>query len=185
MNNEPQKCITVFCGEHYGNDQKKYQKLAYNIGFALAKNGFIIATGGGPGQMSDVNHGAKDAGGKVISVQLDVRDRIQSPYFTEKFLFKDLKERQEKLINLASGLVVLPGGIGTVFEAFEILTRKRINTYPINNPVVFVDLLYYSPIRDFITKACETGFIKVPLEKFAAFVDTPKEVVSLLKKLMQ
>jgi predicted Rossmann-fold nucleotide-binding protein len=78
--------------------------------------------------------------------------------------------------------VVLPGGIGTMFEAFEILTRKRINTFPIDNPVVFVDLTYYSSIRNFITQACETGFIKVPLEKFAAFANTPKEIIGLIKR---
>lgn len=173
--------IAVFCGRDYGPNKSFYENLALQTGSLLAQNGYITTTGGGPGMMSDVNKGAMDAGGKVISVQFGFNDTIQSPYFTEKHHFEDLSERKKFLIGLAQGMIVLPGGVGTLHEAVEVLSMKRIAKIPLETPLIFIGKKYFDPLKLFLKNIEREKFIWYTVDAATTFVDTPKEAISFLK----
>ena len=120
-------CVTVFCGRYYGNNQEHYQANAIQVGKLLAENKYNVATGGGNGQMSDVSKGAYEAGGHVISIQLDHPSQEQGKYFTVYESYKHIDDRQRRLIELADGFIILPGGLGTSSEALHEYLGRLVN----------------------------------------------------------
>ena len=178
----PIKTVAVFCGREYGPRKDFYQDLALSTGKLLADNGFVTATGGGPGMMSDVNEGAITANGQVISVQFGFSDGKQSPFFTTKYHYEDLRERQKFLLGLADALFVLPGGVGTLYESIEVLSMKRINKTPMDMPLIFIGNEQYQPLYTMLKHMEKEAFLPFPVDGACAFVNTPAEAIELLKK---
>lgn len=178
------KTIAVFCGRDYGPNKPYYEHLALTTGKLLAENGYITTTGGGPGMMSDVNKGAIEAGGKVISVQYVYSDGNQSPYFTEKHHFDDIRKRQEFLIGLGDGLFVLPGGIGTVYEALEVLALKRVRNLSLDYSLVFIGKEFYQPLHTFLKQLEREKFTWYKIDDACTFVDTPEEAIQYVNKIL-
>lgn len=180
-----QKTITVICGRFYGNNQPHYQGIALKTGELLAQNKYIVATGGGPGQMCDVNKTAYEGGAQVISIQLNVNEENHCEYFTEKHAFDEIGYRQKKLLDIADGIIMLPGGLGTLYELVDILERKHFGKFPKDAPIVLIDKQYYEPIREFLHNASQVGFIEHKIEEMCIFVDTPQEAMDVLNKHFQ
>lgn len=176
------KTVTVICGRFYGNNQPYYQPLAIRTGELLAKNGFTVATGGGPGQMCDVNKAAIENGGQVISIQLSANGETSCAYYTEKHLFDDLEYRQKKLLDIADAIIMLPGGLGTLYELVDILERKHFGKFPMQAPIILVDKSYYKTLDTFLTHASDVGFIEHEINDMCIFVDTPEEAIQALNK---
>lgn len=174
------KTITVICGRFYGNDQPRYQGIAIKTGSLLAKYGYTVATGGGSGQMCDVNKAAVEGGAEVTSIQLSVNGENTCEYFTEKRVFDDISYRQKKLLDIADGIIMLPGGLGTLYELVDILERKHFGKFPANAPIILVDKNYYKTIEEFLRNASEVGFIEHKLEEMCVCVETPEEAIELL-----
>ena len=177
--------IAVFCGRDYGPNKDTFQKLALLTGKTLAEHGFTTATGGGPGMMSDVNQGAIEAGGKVISVQFGFNDEHQSPYFTEKHHFEDLRERQKFLVDLADGLCVLPGGVGTLYEAIEVLSMKRVHKIALNKPLIFIGDDFFDPLQEMLLKLEKEEFIPYKVKEACSFAKNPADAVNSLKAFFE
>ena len=120
------KNIVVFAGNGCRKDREEfYYSLSYETGKILAQSGFTVVTGGGPGLMNQALKGAYENSGKTIGVRLYQEGKVQSPFVTKTFFYHDLKPRQAKLISLAGAFLALPGGVGTFYEIFEVLSLKR------------------------------------------------------------
>jgi uncharacterized protein (TIGR00730 family) len=111
--------VTVFGGSRVEPDSAEYL-AARELGRALAERGHTVATGGYNGVMEAVSRGAKELGGQVIGVTVEVIarnfERIPNAYVDQEVKTAALLERIDKLVELGAAYVVLPGGAGTLAE---------------------------------------------------------------------
>jgi len=111
--------ITIFGGSRVEPDSDEYL-AAQQLGHALARRGFSVVTGGYNGVMEAVSRGAKEAGGHVIGVTVDVIarnfERVPNAFVDQEVRTAFLLERIDKLVELGAAYVVLPGGAGTLAE---------------------------------------------------------------------
>ena len=170
-------CVTVFGSARFTQDSDHY-KNAEKIGSALAKTGFTVMTGGGPGIMEAANKGAFEAGGNSVGCNiilpfeqkpnLYLHKWINIPYF---FLRKVI------LVKYSYAFVVMPGGIGTLDELFEALTL--IQTKVIQDfPVVIFDSQYHKELCHHIQIMAENESISQEDMKLLFVTDSVEELIT-------
>jgi uncharacterized protein (TIGR00730 family) len=122
-----QPCVTVFGSSRFGEDHPQYQ-LARDIGTALAKAGYAVMTGGGSGIMEAANRGAKEGGGLSLGCNIQLpREQKPNRYLDRFIQFEHFFARKVMLVKYSCAFVVMPGGFGTLDEAFEIATLMQTN----------------------------------------------------------
>ena len=171
------KHVTIFAGAHAN---KKYLKLAYNLGKKLAENGFIVITGGGPGMMGEVCRGAFEYGGKTYGICISYGEEKASKYLTYKKIVKSFDERHRQLIKKSDAFLALPGGLGTILEILEITQKKKFKEIPTKTPMVMVGD-YFQKLIKLIEKVKQEGFIAEELNNLYSFAETPEKVIKILK----
>ena len=161
----------------------KYYKIAEELGYKLSQNGFTVITGGGPGIMEAANKGAYEAGGESIgiNIQLPFEQRI-NPYVKKSIALEYFYTRKVMLTSPANGLILLPGGFGTLDEFFEVVDYMEMKQME-RMPVVMVGKEFWEPIINFVRhQSCEK--IKAldvkELENWH-IVDTADEAMELIK----
>lgn len=128
--------VAIF-GTSQSNGNDPYYGQAAVLAAKIAKKGFGIITGGGPGIMEAANEGAKTAGGKSCGLCIDLpTEERPNPFIDEKFLlkFRYFFVRKVMFVRYAQAFVVFPGGFGTLDELFEALTlikTKKISRFPV------------------------------------------------------
>lgn len=179
------KKIVVFAGNECIKEREEYYySLAYKTGRLLAKNKFIVVTGGGPGLMNEVMRGAFENGGETIGIRLIVPGRKHSQYVTESLIFDDLNKRQTELLNIADGFISLPGGVGTFYEIFAVLALKRKHELDNNKPMILVDE-YYNWFGLLMEKMFKEGFAEEKIKRFYSTVNSPEKAIVLLKDILK
>ena len=127
-------CITVFGSSRFVEGHPYYQ-LARELGHALARAGYVVMTGGGPGIMEAANRGAREAGGLSIGCNIRLpREQQPNPYLDRFIEFEHFFVRKVMLVKYSSAFVVMPGGFGTLDEAFEVITliqTGKLERFPI------------------------------------------------------
>ncbi len=128
-----------------------YYSLAREIGAALARAGFTVMTGGGPGIMEAANRGAKDAGGKSIGCNIQLpKEQKPNRYLDQWITFRHFFVRKVMLVKYSYAFVALPGGFGTLDEIFE--TATLIQTAKIREfPLVLMGKDFWRPLLDFLS----------------------------------
>src|SRR6187455_2024011 len=134
--------VSVFGSARTPPGSEQYE-LARRIGEALAKAGFAVITGGGPGAMEAANRGAHEAGGLSIGCNIELpHEQHLNPYVDLSVEFHYFFARKTMFVKYADAFVIMPGGFGTLDELFEALTL--IQTDKIRNfPVVLVCHAYW------------------------------------------
>jgi uncharacterized protein (TIGR00730 family) len=142
-------CVSVFGSARFPETHPHYA-LAREIGQALARRGFTVMTGGGPGIMEAANRGAKDARGRSIGCNIRLpKEQKPNPYLDDFITFRHFFVRKVMLVKYSYAFVALPGGFGTLDEIFE--TATLIQTRKIEEfPVVLVGRDYWAPLLDFM-----------------------------------
>jgi uncharacterized protein (TIGR00730 family) len=111
--------ISVFGSSAPQPGSAAYQ-VAYQVGRLLAKRGFNVATGGYGGTMSAVSQGASETGGHAIGVTCDQIEQFRplgpNQWLGEEVRYANLEQRLIHLVRRNEGIIVLPGGIGTLSE---------------------------------------------------------------------
>jgi uncharacterized protein (TIGR00730 family) len=122
-----QPCVTVFGSARFEEDHRYYQ-LARELGRALAGAGYAVMTGGGPGIMEAANRGASEAGGLSLGCNIELPfEQKHNPYLDKFIEFEHFFIRKVMLVKYSSAFVVMPGGFGTLDEAFEVITLVQTN----------------------------------------------------------
>ncbi len=172
-----------FFGSARTMPEDTYYKLTVSIAGELSRQGYAIITGGGPGIMEAANKGATEAGGYSIGLNINLPFEQDPNIFTNLPLsFKYFFVRKVMFIKYAQAFICMPGGFGTLDEAFEALTliqTKRIKPFP----VILVGNEYWSGLLDWV-KEKMLADDRVDHDDMAIInvMDDPEEIVSYIKK---
>lgn len=172
-------CISVF-GSARTQSHDKYYQIAVNISEMLAKRGYGVITGGGPGIMEAGNKGAQKGGGKSVGLNIDLPFEQSGNKFIDEdsnLKFDYFFVRKVIFVKYSQGFVVVPGGFGTMDEMFEALTliqTKKIN----NRPVVLIGSDYWQGLIDWMRDVMlKQGNISEPDLDLFKIVDTEEEAI--------
>jgi len=147
----------------------------------LARAGFAVITGGGPGIMEAANRGAFDAGGRSIGCNIELPfEQGSNPYLTKGLKFKYFFVRKMMFVKYSLGFIIFPGGFGTLDELFEALTL--IQTQKIRNfPVVLFGSDYWNGLLNWIRDyALRDGKVTEEDLRRLHLTDSPAEVVRII-----
>jgi uncharacterized protein (TIGR00730 family) len=145
----PEPCVTIFGSARIREGDPSYE-IARNMGAALARAGYSVMTGGGPGLMEAANRGAKEAGGYSVGCNIRLpHEQKPNDYLDDFVEFEHFFIRKLMLIKYSCAFVILPGGYGTLDEAFEVATL--IQTGKLKRfPVVVMNSAFFKPFEDLL-----------------------------------
>jgi uncharacterized protein (TIGR00730 family) len=175
-------CVTVFGSARFG-ELHRYYALARETGARLARAGFTVMTGGGPGIMEAANRGAKEAGGASIGANIVLpREQKPNPYVDRWVEFKYFFVRKMMLRKYSYAFIAMPGGIGTLDELFEVLCliqTGKLREYP----VILMGRDYWAPLLDYLrgTLVREATISPADLDLLRV-TDDPEEAVGRIRE---
>ena len=159
------KSICVYCGSSFGSDPA-HEAAATRLGQSIADAGIGLVYGGGSvGLMGTVANAALEAGGKVTGI---------IPHFLEKrevmldtledlIVTRDMHERKHLMFEKSDAFVALPGGIGTLEEAVEMMTWAQLGQH--RKPVLLADINgFWSPLMELLDHMRSQGYIRPDTE---------------------
>ena len=174
-------CVTVFGSARFKDDHV-YYKQARKLSAEIAKLGFTIMTGGGPGIMEAANRGAKDVGGKSVGCNIILpHEQHHNPYLDKWVDIKYFFLRKTLLIKYSYAFIVMPGGFGTLDEFFEALTlvqTKKISMFPI----IIFDKNFYKEILEHSNRMLAAGTISLHDERIYFVTDSIEDAVTYIKE---
>ena len=175
-----QPAVTVFGSARF-DEEHDYYALARDMGRALANSGYAVMTGGGPGLMEAANRGAREAGGLSLGCNIRLPREQRPNDYLDKFIeFEHFFVRKVMLVKYSSAFVVMPGGFGTLDEAFEVGTL--IQTGKLESfPIVALGGDFWSQLRCFIRETMlDRGVIGVDDLRFIHPVQSVAEAMHFI-----
>jgi uncharacterized protein (TIGR00730 family) len=178
--------ICVYCASSLNID-KKYIDLAANVGAELARRGHTLVSGGGSVScMGAVTSAARAAGGRTIGVipQVLVDMEVADSESDELIVTSDMRERKGIMDARSDAFLVLPGGIGTLEELFEIWTARVLGIH--DRPLVLLDPWgLYDPLKQLIDGMYEQGFTRPDVFDAISWTRTMEEAFDALESRAQ
>jgi uncharacterized protein (TIGR00730 family) len=163
--------ICVFCGARFGTDPAA-RDVATRLGEMLAGQGIVLVYGGGGvGLMGLVANAALKAGGKVVGIipRFLLQREAGHPALSETVVVETMHERKLKMFERSDAFVVLPGGIGTLEELFEVLSWRTLGLH--TKPIVIIDQGgYWQPLAALLRGVVEGGFAERTHLDHVAFI---------------
>lgn len=158
--------------------------LAERVGYLLARAGYAVITGGGPGMMEAVNQGACRAGGRSIGLGIElITEQRLNRWVDLGINFRYFFVRKTCFVKYAQGFVVLPGGFGTLDEMFEALTlvqTRKVTSFP----VVLVDRPYWQGLLDWIRdQVVARGHLEESELDLIQIADRPEDAVRIVSEM--
>jgi uncharacterized protein (TIGR00730 family) len=173
-------CVTVFGSARFP-ESHPYYELGKRVGAELAKVGFTVMTGGGPGIMEAANRGAKEARGRSVGCNIVLpMEQRPNPYLDTFVEFRYFFVRKLMLAKYSYAFVAMPGGFGTLDELFEIATL--VQTGKVRGfPVVLAGVDYWRPLLDFLRQTMvKAGTIDAEdVDRFIVS-DSPEEIAQVI-----
>jgi uncharacterized protein (TIGR00730 family) len=174
--------VSIFGSARTPRDHPQY-KAAQETAALLARAGFAVITGGGPGIMEAANRGAFEAGGLSIGCNIELPfEQKGNPYQTRSLTFKYFFVRKTMFVKYSTAFIIFPGGFGTLDELFEALTL--IQTRKIRNfPVIMFGKAYWSGMIEWLKgPMMEEGKILESDLKLLYLTDSPAEVAEVVTR---
>jgi uncharacterized protein (TIGR00730 family) len=176
------KAVSIFGSARTKRDSKFY-KLTEEVAYRIAKEGYAVITGSGPGTMEAANKGTQRAKGQSVGLNIQLPCEQKPNKYVDTILsFRYFFVRKVMFVKYAKAFVILPGGYGTLDEFFEAITliqTRRINRFPI----ILLNSGYWKPLLEWL-KNTVYALGNIDKEDLALFilVDEPKEVVEAIKR---
>jgi uncharacterized protein (TIGR00730 family) len=153
--------IAVFCGSSFGS-MPSFRIAAYELGSLLSKKGFGLVYGGAAtGLMGALADGATENHGEAIGVlpKFLKEKEVAHRRLTELIMVEDMHERKAKTSSLADGFIVLPGGLGTLEELFEIMTWFQLGLH--HKQIIILNIAgFYNPLFALLQNLEDMGFLR-------------------------
>lgn len=176
--------ITIYGSARYKEDHPYYQ-LAKRIGSMVAREGFCVMTGGGPGIMEAAAGGAKLVGGRTFGCNIILpREQKPNPYLDYFATFNYFFARKLMLNKQAKAFIIMPGGFGTIDEFMEIITLMQTGKIP-KRPIILVSKEYWQGFFDFMqTKMMSEQTITQKDLDLILFTDDLDEIRNVISKMV-
>ena len=173
-------CVTVFGSARFGEDHASYA-AARELGALLARAGFTVMTGGGPGIMEAANRGAFENGGASVGCNITLpREQKPNPYLHLWVEFKFFMVRKFMLAKYSWAFVACPGGFGTLDELFGVLTLVQTGKMK-NYPIVLLGSAYWADLKSLLEeRLVKAGAISVEDTRHVILTDSPAEAVAFI-----
>jgi hypothetical protein len=176
--------VCVYAGSRIGRDPQ-FRRAAEQLGRGLAERGIAVVYGGGNvGMMGALADAALGAGGRVIGVIprfLEEREARRRD-LTVLHTVSSMHERKAKMAELSDAFVVLPGGLGTLDETFEILTWRQLHLH--DHPILIADIGgYWADLFRQIERIVAQGFLDPPERRLYERYDGIEAVLQRLDTL--
>lgn len=176
------KSITVFCGSSFGSDDL-YKGQATLLGQTLAKQNIQLIYGGANvGLMGAVADGVLKEGGKAIGVlpHFLQSKEIAHQNLTELILVETMHERKTKMNDLCDGVIVLPGGYGTLEEFFEMITWAQLGLH--KKPIAILNIDgFYDDLIKLVQTMVDKGFLKQINQEMLLVSDSIDELLEKMR----
>jgi len=170
--------LCIFCGSQTGTDPA-YAAAAVALGAAMAAAGTTLVFGGGRvGLMGVVGDAVLAGGGKIVGVIPDfLKDKeLAHAAATEMLVVPDMHTRKKVMFERSDAFCILPGGVGTLEEMFEIITWRQLHLH--NKPIVLLNAAgYWQPLITLIDNMIGEGFAHRGHEALITVVDRPEDVL--------
>jgi TIGR00730 family protein len=172
--------VSVFGSARLRTDSP-YYGLAEEIGRLLARAGFAVIAGGGPGIMEAANKGAIEAGGTSVGLNITLPfETANNAYQTIELSFEYFYSRKATFFMHSLAYVALPGGYGTMDELFEALTLMQTGKIP-RGPVVLVGSSFWGGLIDWVReRMLAMGMISPADLDLFQVEDDPRSVVEII-----
>lgn len=174
--------VAVFCGSRDGANPL-YKQIASELGQHLAVEKIGLVYGGSSiGLMGAVADEVLKYGGEVVGVIPTVLSdkEISHQTVTELKIVNSMHERKALIYDLADAFIILPGGIGTLDEFFEIFTWHYIGEH--NKPIGILNVdHYYDPLLDLLDHMVEQQFLRQDTRKVVYSTDCPVDLIAYLR----
>ncbi|MEX2226896.1 MAG: TIGR00730 family Rossman fold protein [Dehalococcoidia bacterium] len=174
-------CVTVFGSARFADDHR-YYALARQTAAELARSGFTIITGGGPGVMEGANRGAREAGGRSVGVNIVLPHEQASNRFVDIVLtFRYFFVRKVMLVKYSYAFIALPGGYGTfdeIFEAATLIQTGKIKDFPL----ILMGVDFWTPLLDYMrAHLLAAGTIGGGDLAMFHLTDSPQEAATIIR----
>uniref|UniRef100_A0A7S1TJ14 Cytokinin riboside 5'-monophosphate phosphoribohydrolase n=1 Tax=Compsopogon caeruleus TaxID=31354 RepID=A0A7S1TJ14_9RHOD len=152
------RTVTVY-GASSSAVSERFRAAAFEVGVLIADQGWRQVNGGGhAGMMGAATDGALSRGGVVDAVILDIFLGSVHPKLGDVVVKTNMHDRKRALFEEGDAFVVLPGGLGTMEELFEIVSWRQLEIH--HRPIAILNLDgYFAPFVDFVGKGVDLGLI--------------------------
>ena len=176
------KGVSIFGSARTARDAEDYQATE-KIAYLLAKAGYSVITGGGPGLMEAANKGAFEAGGESIGLHIHLPQEQQVNQYVKTCCdYRYFFVRKLMFVKYAMAYVVMPGGMGTIdelSEAFVLAQTNRIKPFPI----ILYGSSYWGGFLDWLKGTMiSRGYLNEEELELFTIKDTPESVVEYIKR---
>lgn len=173
--------VTVW-GSARANRSDQWYKEAEKLGRLLAKNGYAVITGGGPGIMEAANKGAYTSGGISVGLNIELpHEQIPNKYISHLVSFRYFFVRKVMFVKYAKAFVVFPGGFGTLDEFSEAITliqTQRVEKFP----VILVGSHYWQGLIRWMEECLlQNGYIDRKDMQIFRITDKSEDVIKVIK----
>jgi uncharacterized protein (TIGR00730 family) len=176
------RSLCVFCGSREGIDPA-YHAAALRLGQLMGERGVRLVYGGGSiGLMGVVADAVIAAGGEAVGVIPDflIQYEVGHRRLQDLVVTDSMHDRKRRMFEMADAFVILPGGLGTLDETFEIVTWKQLRLH--DSPIVVLDVNgYWSPLLDLLGAIIAAGFARPEITELITVVETPEQVLQALE----
>jgi len=175
--------VCVYCGSGFGTNPE-HRAAAQRLGELLGRNGIRLIYGGGRvGLMGVVADATLAQGGSVVGV---IPEHLQSREvghhgLSELHVVQSMHERKEMMFKMSDGFVILPGGLGTLDEAFEMITWRQLRLH--DKPIILLDNGgYWEPLLRLNRHIVDEGFAKPATLALYTVVSDVEAVIPALRR---
>ena len=176
--------ICVYCGAS-SDTRERHRQAATELGTLLAAEGISLVFGGGRvGLMGLAANAALEGGGRVVGVipEFLVAWEVGHAECTELHTTKTMHERKQLMAELSDAFVILPGGLGTLDEMFEIVTWRQLRLH--EKPIIVANIDgYWDPLEKLLQNMMAENYIPGGHDNLITFVPRIDEILPILRSM--
>jgi uncharacterized protein (TIGR00730 family) len=177
--------ICVFCGSSFGSDPV-FAEAARETGRLIASHGYdMVFGGGGVGLMGETARAARDGGAKVTGILPEFLRGLEPPLDSGEIveIVPDMGVRKRRMLGMSDAFVILPGGIGTLDEFYEVIVEKQLGQ--LHKPIVILNLKNcYDPLIQLLTHTASLEFVRPDLEHLFRVALSPDQALAYITRVL-